>query len=123
VDNESLQKAIGSDSSAIPDGYFDLQKEKLHPKVEGRMEFWGDAMKLKYHDLHMKMGSAVVIRTKGNSMFIDEVAAKEDAGSASYAAEKTGDDWTAKVFSHKSEGSSTTQESAPGDQCDAEEWD
>eukprot|EP00008_Paramoeba_atlantica_P014737 CAMPEP_0201475498 /NCGR_PEP_ID=MMETSP0151_2-20130828/926_1 /ASSEMBLY_ACC=CAM_ASM_000257 /TAXON_ID=200890 /ORGANISM="Paramoeba atlantica, Strain 621/1 / CCAP 1560/9" /LENGTH=231 /DNA_ID=CAMNT_0047855609 /DNA_START=13 /DNA_END=705 /DNA_ORIENTATION=- len=121
VDDDSLQKAIGSASAALPDGYFDLQASKLHPKVPRRFEFWGDSLKLKYRDLHLKPGSGVIIRTKGNSIFVDEVAAKESAGSASFASENAGANWTEKIFAHKSDQQQQQQEEetkGTGDACE-----
>mmetsp|Transcript_11454 Transcript_11454/g.32179 ORF Transcript_11454/g.32179 Transcript_11454/m.32179 type:complete len:232 (+) Transcript_11454:135-830(+) len=124
VENDELQRAIGDGQSAMPAGYCDLQRGKLHPNTPGAFEFWQDQSALAFHDNHIKAGNEVVIRTKGNSIFIDEVSAKKDAGSASFAASDSGQNWHDKVFAQKDAVTKPiVDERQPGDACDEDEWD
>ena len=58
----------------------------------------------------------------GNSIFIDEVTAKNEEGTSFSAGTSSGENWTNKVFAHK-DATPVEDKREAGDACDEDEWD
>mmetsp|Transcript_9609 Transcript_9609/g.29619 ORF Transcript_9609/g.29619 Transcript_9609/m.29619 type:complete len:243 (+) Transcript_9609:44-772(+) len=120
VTPDQLQRAIGSPSCALPDGFYDAGKSKVHPAVEKQFEFWGDHLQFKPQELGI--GDHVRITTKGDTLFVHTLYNSRAAATvpAKYAGEAVGNSWTNKIFKHKAD------EESPADDkqgVDADEWD
>eukprot|EP01111_Echinosteliopsis_oligospora_P003086 TRINITY_DN1496_c1_g1_i3.p2 TRINITY_DN1496_c1_g1~~TRINITY_DN1496_c1_g1_i3.p2 ORF type:complete len:224 (-),score=82.21 TRINITY_DN1496_c1_g1_i3:69-740(-) len=116
VNNDELAKSIGK-GSALPDGFHNPGRDKLHPKVPGHFEFWADMEKFSSLWKDLKVGEAVRIRTIGDSVFVDSLAKQDSLGVPHFTGDpKLGMAWTDKIVSAHSSVETTTAEDDDDDE-------
>jgi hypothetical protein len=95
---------------------------KLHPSVNSRFEFWGNADYMKPMDF--KIGCRVKLKTKGFSPLIDVCSVVKENSTGNYSGENVLGGWTAKINAAPVE--ENARKPLPGEDkegVDEAEWD
>eukprot|EP01095_Lingulamoeba_sp_RSL-Kostka_P005050 TRINITY_DN16412_c0_g1_i1.p1 TRINITY_DN16412_c0_g1~~TRINITY_DN16412_c0_g1_i1.p1 ORF type:complete len:230 (+),score=82.11 TRINITY_DN16412_c0_g1_i1:48-737(+) len=100
VSMDDLMNSISSSGSALPDMYYDEGQQNVHPNTQNRFEFWGLTKYFKQIDF--PVGEKIVLKTKGNSMFIDTASSASNISSGNYAGESVVGGWGDKIANFKS---------------------